>query len=117
MKNTNELIRKNIVWEKADSKEVKKIVYLAMQNDVEFNMYSVNQYEGSLLDEYAIYNSWKDGQKQYSIKPSRTKPRKYILIEEKYATEYSSTYTVTFTDKQEKYDTFIEQHEEEEEVY
>lgn len=111
MKN-KEIIRKDIVWTKADQKEVKNIVYLAMQNDVKFDRYSVSSYEGSLLDEYAIYNLWSDGREQRAIRPKRTKPRKYVLIEEKYATEYSSTYTITFTDNQEKYDKFIEQHDE-----
>lgn len=111
MQTKKEIIRNDIVWTNVDLETGQKIVDMASKNDIEFDKYSVRFYTGSLLDEYAIYNSWTDGQKQYAIRPKRTKPRKHILLEENYVNEWSSAYTITFTDNQEKYDKFIEQHD------
>lgn len=65
--------------------------------------------EGSLLDNHVIRGAEQ-------IKYGRVKPRKFILIKEKYLNEWSSTLELTMTDNEEiinEFEVLYEQDEEE----
>lgn len=70
----------------ADFKSVEKIRDLAIAEGA-----VVNRYEGALLDNFVI-----DGAR--CIRVNNIVPRKYIIIREEYLNEWSSTYSLVFTD-------------------
>lgn len=64
-------------------------IELASKLDLDYETYT-----GCLLDNYVIRGAEQ-------IKFNRVKPRKYILIKEKYLNEWSSTLELTMTDNEE----------------
>lgn len=69
-------------------------------------------YEGCLLDNHVIRGAEQ-------IKLGRVKPRKFIMIKEKYLNEWSSTLELTMTDNEEiinEFEELMKSQEEEEEL-
>lgn len=71
---------------KIDTEGLDKLLEIANDNECE-----VEEYSGSLLDNYTIENT-------EMIRIGRAKPRKYILVEEYYVNEWSSGLQLTMTD-------------------
>ena len=88
--------------------QASKIIELANELDLNYD-----GFDGTLLDNYIIYN---DADTQ--IKFGRSKPRKYIVIEEFYKNCWTSGLRMTCTDDDKLADEFLERHEtfEEEEI-
>ena len=86
---------------------MKKITYGNIDNDVVETIISmsielnsvIEEYEGSLLTNYIVYNDRK-------ISLGRAKGREYIIAKEKYLNEWSSCYDVIFTDEEKEVDEF-----------
>ena len=85
-----------------------KIITMATELNILFD-----GFDGTLLDNYIVYN---DSDTQ--IKFGRSKPRKYIIIEEFYKNCWTSGLRMTCTDDDKLADEFLERHEtfEEEEI-
>ena len=85
-----------------------KIITMATELNILFD-----GFDGTLLDNYIVYNN-EDTQ----IKFGRSKPRKYIIIEEFYKNCWTSGLRMTCTDDDKLADEFLERHEtfEEEEI-
>lgn len=81
---------KDRVINNLDLKSCDKIIEFAMSNECD-----INTSEGSLLDNYIIYNTDK-------IRIGRAKPRKYIIIVEKFLNGWSSTLQLIQTDNYNK---------------
>ena len=79
-----------------------RFIKLASELDLDYETY-----EGCLLDNHVIRNAEQ-------IKFGRVKPRKYILIKEKYVNEWSSALELTMTDDEEIINEFEALYEEEE---
>ena len=94
---------KEISMETAD-----KVITMATELNILFD-----GFDGTLLDNYIVYN---DSDTQ--IKFGRSKPRKYIIIEEFYKNCWTSGLRMTCTDDDKLADEFLERHEtfEEEEI-
>ena len=94
---------KEISMETAD-----KVITMATELNILFD-----GFDGTLLDNYIVYN---DSDTQ--IKFGRSKPRKYIIIEEFYKNCWTSGLRMTCTDNDKLADEFLERHEtfEEEEI-
>ena len=94
---------KEISMETAD-----KVITMATELNILFD-----GFDGTLLDNYIVYN---DASTQ--IKFGRSKPRKYIIIEEFYKNCWTSGLRMTCTDNDRLADEFLERHEtfEEEEI-
>lgn len=77
---------KKIIYNRIDTDSLEKILSMSIElnNDIE-------EYEGSLLNNYIIYNDRK-------ISLGRAKGREYIIVREKYLNEWSSCYELIFTD-------------------
>ena len=78
-----------------------KIITMATELNILFD-----GFDGTLLDNYIVYN---DSDTQ--IKFGRSKPRKYIIIEEFYKNCWTSGLRMTCTDDDELADEFLERHE------
>ena len=85
-----------------------KIITMATELNILFD-----GFDGTLLDNYIVYN---DSDTQ--IKFGRSRPRKYIIIEEFYKNCWTSGLRMTCTDDDKLADEFLERHEtfEEEEI-
>ena len=85
-----------------------KIITMATELNILFD-----GFDGTLLDNYIVYN-----EKDTQIKFGRSKPRKYIIIEEFYKNCWTSGLRMTCTDDDKLADEFLERHEtfEEEEI-
>ena len=85
-----------------------KIITMATELNILFD-----GFDGTLLDNYIVYN---DSDTQ--IKFGRSKPRKYIIIEEFYKNCWTSGLRMTATDDDSLADEFLKRHEtfEEEEI-
>ena len=85
-----------------------KIITMAAELNILFD-----GFDGTLLDNYIVYN-----EKDTQIKFGRSKPRKYIIIEEFYKNCWTSGLRMTCTDDDKLADEFLERHEtfEEEEI-
>ena len=85
-----------------------KVITMATELNILFD-----GFDGTLLDNYIVYN---DSDTQ--IKFGRSKPRKYIIIEEFYKNCWTSGLRMTCTDDDKLADEFLERHEtfEEEEI-
>ena len=94
---------KEISMETAD-----KVIQMATELNILFD-----GFDGSLLDSYIIYNN-----EDVQIKFGRSKPRKYIIIEEFYKNCWTSGLRMTCTDDDKLADEFLKRHEifEEEEI-
>ena len=94
---------KEISMETAD-----KVITMATELNILFD-----GFDGTLLDNYIVYN-----EKDTQIKFGRSKPRKYIIIEEFYKNCWTSGLRMTCTDDDKLADEFLERHEtfEEEEI-
>ena len=85
-----------------------KIIEMANELSINFEVF-----DGNLLDNYIVYN-----EKDTQIKFGRSKPRKYIIIEEFYKNCWTSGLRMTATDDDSFADEFLKRHEtfEEEEI-
>ena len=78
-----------------DNEMSNKILELATKNNLHYEMF-----EGTLQDNCIIYND-------YAIRLKGIKPRKYIIIQEKYLNCWSSELEMIMTDNESKVDEFI----------
>ena len=85
-----------------------KIIEMANELDLNYD-----GFDGTLLDNYIVYND-----SDIQIKFGKSKPRKYIIIEEFYKNCWTSGLRMTCTDNDRLADEFLERHEtfEEEEI-
>lgn len=85
-----------------------KIIEMANELSINFE-----GFDGNLLDNYIVYN-----EKDIQIKFGKSKPRKYIIIEEFYKNCWTSGLRMTCTDDDNLADEFLKRHEtfEEEEI-
>ena len=83
---------------------------IEMANELSINY---DGFDGTLLDNYIVYND-----SDIQIKFGKSKPRKYIIIEEFYKNCWTSGLRMTCTDNDRLADEFLERHEtfEEEEI-
>ena len=78
-----------------------KIITMATELNILFD-----GFDGTLLDNYIVYN---DSDTQ--IKFGRSKPRKYIIIEEFYKNCWTSGLRMTCTDDDKLADEFLDKHD------
>ena len=78
-----------------------KIIEMANELDLNYD-----GFDGTLLDNYIVYN---DADTQ--IKFGRSKPRKYIIIEEFYKNCWTSGLRMTCTDDDKLADEFLDKHD------
>ena len=78
-----------------------KIITMATELNILFD-----GFDGTLLDNYIVYN---DADTQ--IKFGRSKPRKYIIIEEFYKNCWTSGLRMTCTDDDKLADEFLDKHD------
>ena len=94
-----------------NQKVINKMVEMSMEdNNNDFEL--LWNFEGSLLDEYVFINyDYQKGAGVY-FKPWH-KPRKYIIIYEKYVNEWTSENVAIETNNEQEYKNFLNQHKEE----
>ena len=78
-----------------------KIITMATELNILFD-----GFDGTLLDNYIVYN-----EKDTQIKFGRSKPRKYIIIEEFYKNCWTSGLRMTCTDDDKLADEFLDKHD------
>ena len=98
-----------------DLQSVNNILNYAVESGCE-----INRYQGSLLDNYIVYDAEElifkiSDSEPYNKEYNLIKDKKYILLKEKFLNEWSSITEITFTNDEQKVIDFEKQFEDREE--